>query len=132
MQILVINCGSSSLKFAVIDPATRAVRLNASFDNTEGLLKPGMFLTISLSVATRENALVVPEDALVAEGVRQFLFIVVDGRAQRREIKLGMRMQGEVEILSGIGADDSVIVRGLQRVRPNLPVAARPFTPPAS
>jgi len=115
-----------------IDPATRAVRLNATFDNSEGLLKPGMFLTISLSVATRDNALVVPEDALVAEGVRQFLFVVVDGRAQRREIKLGMRMQGEVEILSGIGPDDSVIVRGLQRVRPNLPVAAKPFAPPAS
>ncbi|MCA3261472.1 MAG: efflux RND transporter periplasmic adaptor subunit [Telmatospirillum sp.] len=115
-----------------IDPATRAVRLNASFDNSDGTLKPGMFLTIALSVATRDNAIVVPEDALLAEGVRQFLYVVVDGRAQRREIKLGMRMQGEVEVLSGIGADDSVIVRGLQRVRPNLPVNARPFSPPAS
>ena len=113
-----------------IDPATRAVRLNASFDNAEGLLKPGMFMTISLSVATRANAIVVPEDALVAEGVRQFVFVVVDGRAQRREIKLGVRMQGNVEIASGIGAEDSVIVRGLQRIRPNLPVNARPFAPP--
>ncbi len=115
-----------------IDPATRAVRLNASFDNSDGTLKPGMFLTIALSVATRENAIVVPEDALLAEGVRQFLYVAVDGRAQRREIKLGMRMQGEVEVLSGIGPDDSVIVRGLQRLRPNVPVTARPFAPPAS
>jgi membrane fusion protein (multidrug efflux system) len=86
-----------------------------------------MFLTITLSVATRPNAIVVPEDALVAEGVRQFLFVIVDGRAQRREVKLGTRMQGAVEIASGISADDQVIVRGLQRVRPNAPVAAKPY-----
>jgi len=115
-----------------IDPATRAIKLNASFDNADGMLKPGMFMTISLSVAARANAIVVPEDALVAEGVRQFIFVVVDGRAQRREIKLGMRMQGSVEILEGVGAEDSVIVRGLQRIRPNLPVNARPFAPPAT
>ncbi len=53
-----------------IDPATRAARLNASFDNADGSLKPGMFLTVSLAIATRDNAVVVPEDALVAPWAR--------------------------------------------------------------
>jgi len=110
-----------------IDPATRAARLNASFDNADGSLKPGMFLTVSLAIATRDNAVVVPEDALVAEGARQFLFIVVDGKAIRKEVKLGMRMQGRVEIAEGITPADTLVVRGLQRIRNNLPVTTRPF-----
>jgi membrane fusion protein (multidrug efflux system) len=114
-----------------IDPATRAVRLVGAFDNADGSLKPGMFLTMALAVATRQNSIVVPEDALVAEGARQFLFVVVDGKAIRREVTLGMRMRGRVEILSGISTSDTLIVRGLQRVRNNLPVAARPFKPEA-
>jgi membrane fusion protein (multidrug efflux system) len=112
-----------------IDPATRAVRLNATFENSDGALKPGMFLNVGLSVATRENALVVPEDALVAEGARQFVFVVADGRSVRREVKLGLRQQGEVEILEGVAAADQIIVRGLQRVRHNAPVRATAFRP---
>ena len=115
-----------------IDPATRAARLNASFDNADGSLRPGMFLTISLAIATRENAVIVPEDALVAEGARQFLFVVVDGKAMRKEVKLGVRMQGRVEIAEGITPADTLIVRGLQRIRHNLPVTTRPFVANAS
>lgn len=110
-----------------VDPATRAVRLNASFDNGDSTLKPGMFLTVALAVSTRENAIVVPEDALVAEGVRQFVYVVAEGRSLRKEVKLGVRMQGQVEIAEGISATDQIVVRGLQRVRHNLPVNARPF-----
>jgi membrane fusion protein (multidrug efflux system) len=110
-----------------VDPATRAARLNATFDNADSSLKPGMFLTVSLAVATREDAVIVPEDALVAEGVRQFVYVVADGRAQRREVRLGVRMQGQVEVSEGIAATDTIIVRGLQRVRPNIPVTTRPY-----
>jgi membrane fusion protein (multidrug efflux system) len=78
-------------------------------------------------VATRENAVIVPEDALVAEGVRQFVYVVADGRAQRREVRLGVRMQGQVEVSEGIATTDTIIVRGLQRVRPNIPVTTRPY-----
>ncbi|MFM7346186.1 MAG: efflux RND transporter periplasmic adaptor subunit [Tagaea sp.] len=112
-----------------VDPATRAVRLNATFDNADGSLKPGMFLNVGLAVATRDNALVVPEDALVAEGARQFVFVVSDGRSMRREVKLGLRQQGEVEIVEGVAAGDQIIVRGLQRVRHNAPVRATAFRP---
>ncbi|MFM8799277.1 MAG: efflux RND transporter periplasmic adaptor subunit [Tagaea sp.] len=112
-----------------VDPATRAVRLNATFDNADGALKPGMFLNIGLAVATRENALIVPEDALVAEGARQFVFVVADGRSLRREVKLGLRQQGVVEIAEGVAAADQIIVRGLQRVRHNGPVRPSPFRP---
>ena len=110
-----------------VDPLTRAVRLNATFDNADGTLKPGMFLSVALAVATRDNAIVVPEDALVAEGTRQFVFVVADGRSMRREVQLGLRMQSEVEIREGVKAGDQIVVRGHQRIRHNLPVRAQPF-----
>lgn len=110
-----------------VDPLTRAVRLNATFDNADGALKPGMFLNVALAVATRDNAVVVPEDALVAEGTRQFVYVVADGRALRREVQLGLRMQSEVEIREGVKPGDQLVVRGHQRIRHNIPVRAQPF-----
>ncbi len=110
-----------------VDPLTRAVRLNATFDNADGALKPGMFLNVALAVATRDNAVVVPEDALVAEGTRQFIYVVADGRALRREVQLGLRMQSEVEIREGVKLADQIVVRGQQRIRHNIPVRAQPF-----
>ncbi len=110
-----------------VDPLTRAVRLNATFDNADGALKPGMFLSVALAVATRDNAIVVPEDALVAEGTRQFVYVVADGRVLRREVQLGLRMQSEVEVRDGVKQGDQIVVRGQQRIRHNIPVRAQPF-----
>lgn len=110
-----------------VDPLTRAVRLNATFENADGALKPGMFLNVGLAVATRADALVVPEDALVAEGTRQYIYVVADGRAMRREVQLGLRMQSEVEIRDGVKLGDQIVVRGQQRIRHNIPVRAQPF-----
>jgi membrane fusion protein (multidrug efflux system) len=86
-----------------------------------------MFLNVALAVATRDNAVVVPEDALVAEGTRQFVYVVADGRALRREVQLGLRMQSEVEIREGVKQGDQLVVRGHQRIRHNIPVRAQPF-----
>ena len=86
-----------------------------------------MFLSVALAVATRDNAIVVPEDALVAEGTRQFVYVVADGRVLRREVQLGLRMQSEVEIRDGVKQGDQLVVRGQQRIRHNIPVRAQPF-----
>ena len=72
-----------------VDPATRAVRVNAIFENPDDALKPGMFLNVELAIADRQDAVIVPEEVLIAEGGRQFIFVVAEGRAERREIKLG-------------------------------------------
>jgi membrane fusion protein (multidrug efflux system) len=112
-----------------VDPATRAVRVNALFDNTDQALKPGMFLNVELALSERQDAVIVPEEVLVAEGGRQFLFVVTEGRAERREVKLGQRFAGEVEVAEGLKAGEQVIARGVQKVRHNQPVASRPLRP---
>jgi len=112
-----------------IDPATRAVRVNAMFDNKDESLKPGLFLNVALTLAQRAQAVLVPEDSILPDGDRQYVFVLGDGRVQRRAVVLGVRRQGEVEVREGVSAGDRVVVRGLQKVRDNQPVTAQPFTP---
>jgi membrane fusion protein (multidrug efflux system) len=112
-----------------VDPATRAIRVNAIFENPDDALKPGMFLSVELALADRQNAVIVPEEVLIAEGGRQFIFVVTDNRAERREVKLGQRFSGEVEIADGLRPGEQVIARGIQKVRHNQPVTAQPMRP---
>jgi membrane fusion protein (multidrug efflux system) len=105
-----------------IDPATRSVRLISEFDNPDEALRPGLFLNIELNLQTRDDALMIPEEALDPVGERAFVFVVRDDRAQRVEVTLGQRLSGEVEVVRGVAASDLVVVRGIQRLRNNLPV----------
>lgn len=105
-----------------IDPATRTIRAIAEFDNQDELLRPGLFLNITLTLGERPSALLVPEEAIDPVGDRAYVFAVRHGRAVRQEVKLGMRVPGEVEILEGLSADEQVVVRGLQRLRNGMPV----------
>jgi len=105
-----------------VDPATRSVRLIAGFANPDETLKPGMFLNIDLTLARRDTAMLVPEDAIDPVADRTFVFAVRNGRAVRQEVKLGTRVAGEVEVLEGLAANEQVVVRGLQRLRNGQPV----------
>ncbi|MBM3487532.1 MAG: efflux RND transporter periplasmic adaptor subunit, partial [Alphaproteobacteria bacterium] len=108
-----------------VDPATRSVRVNAQFDNGDDALKPGLFMNVELLLGRRADALLVPEEAIVPEGTRQFLFVVANGRAVRTEVTLGTRVPGFVEVVKGVGAQDQVIIRGVQKVRNGQAVVPR-------
>jgi membrane fusion protein, multidrug efflux system len=110
-----------------IDPVTRSVRLTAIVDNPELQLRPGMFMNVALEVAKREQALLINEEAILGEGPLQVAFAVVDGKVERRVLKVGQREGGKVEILEGVKAGEQIVVRGLQRVRAGITVTARPF-----
>jgi membrane fusion protein, multidrug efflux system len=98
-----------------VDPVTRAVTIRADLPNDDGLLKPGMFLTVRLAGQARARV-VVPEAALVPEGDRQMVYTVRDGRSWRTEVVVGRRLRGEVEILEGLRAGDVVVIEGTQKV----------------
>jgi membrane fusion protein (multidrug efflux system) len=98
-----------------VDPVTRAVTIRADLPNDDGLLKPGMFLTVRLAGQARARV-VVPEAALVPEGDRQMVYTVRDGRSWRTEVVVGRRLRGEVEILEGLQVGDQVVVEGTQKV----------------
>lgn len=113
-----------------LDPVTRSVRVVAQFDNTDDALRPGLFLNVALEVGTRNDAVVVPEQAVVSLGTTQYLFKVVDGRAQRVEVTLGSRKPGLVEVRSGIAVGDKVVTEGLQKIRDGQQVRIQGAPPP--
>jgi len=117
-----------------VDQTTRTVRLTADFENPDEALKPGMFLSVALEVSTKNDAVVVPEEAIVSEGLRHIVYPVKDNKVERRVIVIGQRQGGKVEVVEGLKAGETVVVLGVQRVRPGAEVIARPVgsAPPAS
>jgi membrane fusion protein (multidrug efflux system) len=117
-----------------VDQTTRTARLTAEFDNPDEALKPGMFLSVALEVSTRDDAVVVPEEAVVSEGLRHVVYPVKDSKVERRVITIGQRQGGKVEVVDGLKAGETIVVLGVQRVRPGAEVVARPLGsgPPAA
>jgi membrane fusion protein (multidrug efflux system) len=106
-----------------VDMNTRSVTVRALLANDDGVLKPGMFLNVTLANDERE-ALVIPEEALTPEAERQYVFVVEDGKVSRREVRIGARRPGSVEVIAGLSAGERVIVEGTQKVRQGASVQA--------
>lgn len=104
-----------------VDPASRAVTVRAVVPNRDNALKPGMFLTVNLS-KERRSALMVPEQALVPEQARQFIYVVDGKLVRKREVKLGRREPGFVEITEGVAPGNHVVIEGTLKLREGTPV----------
>jgi membrane fusion protein, multidrug efflux system len=111
-----------------IDPVTRSMFVRAEIPNPDGALRPGMFMTVSLQ-GDVVPALIVPEAAVVPEQGRAFIFVVEDGIAHRREVALGRRRPGEVEITAGIKEGERVVVDGTQNLTDNAKVHDQALSP---
>ena len=107
-----------------IDRSTRTVVLKARVANADGRLHPGMFARVRLVFEKRDNALLVPEQAIVPQGDGKFLYVIVDGKAQLRPVKIGKRVRAQAEILDGVTAQDTIVVTGHQKIRPGGAVRA--------
>lgn len=99
-----------------VDRTSRTFLVRARIPNPDGKLPAGMFMRLSLIFDERE-ALVVSEEAIVAEGARTIVFAVVGDKVSRREVKIGQRKPGVVEIAEGINPGELVVTRGLERLR---------------
>jgi membrane fusion protein (multidrug efflux system) len=110
-----------------VDPVTRTVRLTAEIPNPDETLKPGMFLSVVLQVLVKGDAVVIPEEAIVGEGLRHLVFVVKDKVVERRVVRMGQRQEGSVEIVEGLKPGETIIIQGVQRVRPGMTVDPKPI-----
>lgn len=99
-----------------VDSSGRSALLRGRIENPEGRLKPGMFARVRLILAERQNALMVPEEAIVPEGGKIMVWKVVDGKAVKTDVKTGVRRAASVEIVEGLQAGDTVITAGQMRL----------------
>jgi membrane fusion protein (multidrug efflux system) len=135
-----------------VESEGRSLLVRARIDNRAGVLRPGMFARTRTVLGIREQAVVVPEEALVPEDGKQYLIKLVDGPkgpvSQRLEAQLGIRVAGKVEVMAGIEPGDRVVTAGQSRLlardamavriieltsaeEPNQPVRTQPTAPPA-
>lgn len=111
----------------LLDANGRSVGVRACIDNRQNQLRPGMFARVNTVFSERENAIVVPEEAIVPQAGKQFVIKLLDGAdkgteketktTQRVEVKVGIRRPGKVEILEGLAEGDEVVTAGQQRVQ---------------
>ncbi|MDX5367153.1 MAG: efflux RND transporter periplasmic adaptor subunit [Alphaproteobacteria bacterium] len=99
-----------------VDRVTRSITARALIGNADHALKPGLLMTVQLLKNPR-RAVVIPEEALVPVGTSNFVFVVEEDTAFRREVETGARRPGEVEIVSGLEAGESVVTHGTMRLR---------------
>jgi membrane fusion protein (multidrug efflux system) len=112
-----------------VDPVVqlpgRTVLVKARVPNESRRLRAGMFVEAHLVTAVRPNAVVVPEEAVVPIQGATFIFVVVDAKAKRRQVDLGVRTPGFVEVTKGVAAGEQVVVGGLAMLADGVPVMAR-------
>ena len=107
----------------LIDANGRSVGVRGCIDNRQMQLRPGMFARVSAVFGEREDALIIPEEAIVPQGGRTFVVKVVPGAnkdeqmSERVAVKIGLRQPGRVEILEGLSFGDTVVVAGQQRLQ---------------
>lgn len=100
----------------VVQLPARTILVKAQVPNGRRQLQSGMFIEARLATETRPNAVLVPEEAIVPMQGANFVWVVVDGKAARRQVGIGIRIPGYVEIRSGVDEGEQVVVGGMERI----------------
>jgi multidrug efflux system membrane fusion protein len=108
-----------------IDVASGTIRARAKFDNADGTLVPGMFVSIKLADGAEREELLIPARAIGFDQSKKFVYVVdEDNKVAYREVELGKEVRSQRIVLKGVRPGDRVIVNGVQHVRPDLVVNA--------
>ena len=109
----------------VVQLPSRTILVKAQVPNGRRQLQSGMFIEARLATEVRPNAILVPEEAILPMQGANFVWVVADGKASRRQVGIGIRIPGFVEIRSGVDEGDQVVVGGMERIAmEGMPVAA--------
>ncbi len=106
-----------------LDVAGRSLLVRALVPNDDQRLRPGLFARVTVLLQLKEDALSVPEQAIVPQGDSQFVFRIVDGKAALTKVVTGTRRDGRVEIVDGLAAGDEVVTAGQLKIRDGSAVA---------
>jgi membrane fusion protein, multidrug efflux system len=125
--------GRVSVVDPMLDPRTRTIQLVAKFPNPGRRLKPGMSADVAVAISERAGALLVPDEAVFAEGNQVFVYKVnPDSTVARAAITIGARDSSEVEVLTGLASGDRIVRAGHQKLFDGAKVMPMPGGDPAA
>lgn len=104
-----------------ISEASRTLTVRALIDNQDGRLRPGQFMSASLTLQEREG-LLIPEQAVMVRGSQKYVFVADDDLARRVSVTTGSRFPGWVEVTQGLELEDQVVVTGQDRLSTGDPI----------
>jgi membrane fusion protein, multidrug efflux system len=113
-----------------VDQSTDTVAVRATLPNPDGRLVDGQLVQVSVEGDKPEERIVVPQAALIADQQGIYVFIVEDGKAAIRRVKVGQTVGGSIVVTEGLNGGELVVTTGLQGLRPGLPVMAVPAEKP--
>ncbi len=114
-----------------LEATTRRLTLKAWVPNPERKLQPGLFANLEVQLALRENALVVPEAAVLVDQQGSFVWrIGSDGKAMRAPVEIGLRKAARVEVTTGLEPGDRIVSAGTQKVTEGAEVTIAGAAPP--
>lgn len=96
----------------VVNPVTRSMKVTLSIDDSNGLLKPGMFVNMKLITKERSNTIVVNREILINRNGKNYLWLFNGGRVYLKEVELGLLSEKEAEIVKGLNIGDTVVIQG--------------------
>ena len=108
-----------------IDPVTRAIAVLGEIDNRDGVLRPGMFMSVEMTLGEKRPGIFVPETAVLLSTGGTYLFVIRDGRARRIAVRTGRRRGHLVEVSPGPKEGEMVVTAGGDRLRDGRPVTIR-------
>jgi len=115
-----------------VDPVTRTVLVRAIFANESGLLKPGLMMSVELFFNQRQRVML-PEEAVFKQGEKSAVYVAEldnDPKAVEREVQLGRRIKGEIEVLEGLSQGEQVVTHGVHRLRSGVGIVVQQETAP--
>lgn len=110
----------------LIDPNTGSITIRAVAANPNAILLPGMFVRAVLNVGEREDTILIPQEAVIKVPTGHIAWVVVEGKAERRDLVMGEWFGDRWIVEKGIGAGEQVIVQGHQRLTPGREVMPAP------
>ena len=100
-----------------LDPTSRMFKLKIEVDNTDYILKPGMFVKADIVVTEKESVIVIPKNIILDRRGRKTVYTVQRGIAVERRIQLGIQNPDEVEVIEGLEIDVQLVVEGFETLR---------------
>lgn len=116
----------------VVDADSGTFRVTVEITDQSRRLRPGMFGRFDIVYDRREDAVLVPVDAVLVEDGEASVFVIADGKAERRGIELGYRNNGDYEVRSGVAPGESIVVTGQASLRSGARVEVLGDEPPGA
>jgi RND family efflux transporter MFP subunit len=107
-----------------VDSASGTVKVKAVFDNQDGKLWPGAFVTVNMTARTLRDAVVVPQASVIQASRGDIVYVVQNGQAAARPVQVAYS-QGDDAVVSGVRAGERIVLEGRQNLRPGAAVVER-------